>query len=172
MVKAGNAAGGSHNDRTTSAVGEVTALTLALMRQSASIVAGLARSAGLAVNDTAALRALDILAPGDLTAGTLAERLGLSTAATTGLVDRLERAGLAQRSPDPGDRRRVLISLTPHARTFGEEYLAPFHRQVVTAAAPLPEDHLLAIRAFLAALVAEPEATWPLPHRTDPTGDD
>ena len=37
----------------------------------------------------------------------LAERVGLSTAATTLVVDRLERAGLVRRERDPDDRRTV-----------------------------------------------------------------
>lgn len=161
MVKTHTATSGPSPRPTGPAVVEVATLTLTLIRRSASLAAGLARSAGLAVNDTAALRALDELAPGDLAAGELAERLGLSTAATTGLLDRLERAGLARRSPDPRDRRRVMVTLTQHARTFGEEYLAPLHRQVVAAASPLSDDHLLAVRNFLAALDVEPDRTTP-----------
>ena len=32
------------------------------------------------------------------------------------MLDRLERAGYARRAPDPSDRRRVLVELTPGAR--------------------------------------------------------
>lgn len=168
MVKTGSGPRGADADPRPPAAADVAGLTLTLIRQSASVAAGLARSAGLAVTDTTALRALDVLAPGDLTAGALASRLGLSTAATTGVIDRLELAGLALRRPDPGDRRRVLITLTQRARTFGEEYLAPIHRRVVAATSRLPEDHLIAIQDFLAALVAEPDATRPTVH---PLGD-
>lgn len=48
---------------------------------------------------------------GAMTAGELAERTRLTTGAITGVVDRLERAGLVQRARDPGDRRRVIIEL-------------------------------------------------------------
>ena len=37
----------------------------------------------------------------------------ISAAAMSGHVDRLERAGLVQRTPDPGDRRRHGLSVTP-----------------------------------------------------------
>ena len=37
----------------------------------------------------------------------------LSSGGTTKRLDRLERAGLVQRMPDPNDRRGVLIGLTP-----------------------------------------------------------
>jgi DNA-binding MarR family transcriptional regulator len=50
---------------------------------------------------------------GGLTAGQLAAAVGLTTGAVTGVIDRLERAGLARRVPDPADRRRVKLEVTP-----------------------------------------------------------
>ncbi|MBW4717303.1 MarR family winged helix-turn-helix transcriptional regulator [Saccharothrix obliqua] len=47
---------------------------------------------------------------GPMTAGDLAKRINLTPGAVTGVVDRLERAGLARRHPDPADRRRVLVT--------------------------------------------------------------
>jgi DNA-binding MarR family transcriptional regulator len=44
-----------------------------------------------------------------MSAGHLAMRCGLTTGAITGIVDRLERAGLVKRVRDPEDRRRVLL---------------------------------------------------------------
>jgi len=44
-----------------------------------------------------------------ISAGHLAARCGLTTGAITGIIDRLERAGLVKRVRDPGDRRRVLL---------------------------------------------------------------
>jgi DNA-binding MarR family transcriptional regulator len=61
-------------------------------------------------------RCLDILDQyGSMSAGDLAEASRLSTGAITAVIDRLERAGLARRVPDPKDRRRVLVELTPEA---------------------------------------------------------
>jgi DNA-binding MarR family transcriptional regulator len=50
---------------------------------------------------------------GGLTAGELARETGLTTGAVTGVIDRLERVGYARRVPDPGDRRRVKVEVTP-----------------------------------------------------------
>lgn len=46
-----------------------------------------------------------------MTASDLARATGISTAAATGLVDRLEAAGYVTRVPDPNDRRRTLVQL-------------------------------------------------------------
>jgi DNA-binding MarR family transcriptional regulator len=45
-------------------------------------------------------------------AGSLAKRTELSSGAMTNRLDRLEKAGLVRRTPDPDDRRGVLIELT------------------------------------------------------------
>lgn len=51
-------------------------------------------------------------AEGSLRVSELAERLGIVPRSATSVVDSLERAGLVARSPDPGDRRATLVSLT------------------------------------------------------------
>ncbi|BCJ41834.1 MarR family transcriptional regulator [Actinoplanes ianthinogenes] len=50
--------------------------------------------------------------PFQLSPGALAASMMLSTGGTTARLDRLERAGLIARSPDPSDRRGVLVHLT------------------------------------------------------------
>jgi len=55
-------------------------------------------------------KALDLVCTaGPMTAGQLAELTNLTTGAVTGLVDRLEQAGVVRRERDPQDRRRVII---------------------------------------------------------------
>lgn len=69
-------------------------------------------------------RCLDILEQlGRMTAGALAKESGLSTGAITAVIDRLEKAGYAQRVADPADRRRVLVELTDRARTLANELM-------------------------------------------------
>src|SRR5829696_9348716 len=78
---------------------------------------------GLNRTDT---RCLDIIERLDgVSAGRLAAEAGLSTGAVTTVLDRLERAGYARRVPDPGDRRRVLVEITPATRQANEELYAP-----------------------------------------------
>ncbi len=58
------------------------------------------------------LNCLNILSfSGELTAGELARATGLTTASITGVVDRLEEAGLVRRERPASDRRRVVIRL-------------------------------------------------------------
>ena len=48
----------------------------------------------------------------------LAATLMLTTSGTTKRLDRLEAAGYVTREPDPGDRRGLLIALTPQGRSL------------------------------------------------------
>ena len=60
------------------------------------------------------LRCLNIIDnSGPMTAGRLAELSGLTTAAVTSVLDRLERAGYARRVRDQPDRRQVMVEVTP-----------------------------------------------------------
>jgi DNA-binding MarR family transcriptional regulator len=56
----------------------------------------------------------------------LARCFGVEKAALTGLMDRAERRGLAQRSPVPGDRRALQVTLTD----AGHQAAAAFHAEV------------------------------------------
>lgn len=59
------------------------------------------------------LRCLDWLTEGPMSAGELTDATGLSSAATTTLLDRLENKGYVRRQRDTTDRRKVLVELTP-----------------------------------------------------------
>jgi len=48
-----------------------------------------------------------------LTMSEIAQKMGHTTAAATGLVDRLEKLGLAQRNHAQDDRRKVIVHPTP-----------------------------------------------------------
>ena len=62
------------------------------------------------------LECLDLLyLAGAITAGRLAEHTGLTTGATTAMIDRLELAGFVRRRRDPEDRRRVFVEVVPES---------------------------------------------------------
>jgi DNA-binding MarR family transcriptional regulator len=48
-----------------------------------------------------------------VTPSRLAELAGLTSGAITGVLDRLERAGIISREADPNDRRRVVVQVAP-----------------------------------------------------------
>ncbi|GAA3837521.1 MarR family transcriptional regulator [Sphaerisporangium flaviroseum] len=82
-----------------------------------------ARRLGINRTDMRCLSRLS--ARGALTASELAAAAGLTGGATTTVIDRLERAGLAQRVRDGGDRRRVLVHLTERAEQLSTEIWGP-----------------------------------------------
>lgn len=57
--------------------------------------------------------------PSDLARSSL-----ITTGAMTSRLDRLEDAGLIRRTPDPTDRRGVLVRLTPRGRKVAKQALA------------------------------------------------
>jgi DNA-binding MarR family transcriptional regulator len=68
---------------------------------------------GLHFIDYSVLRVLQLGgAPYQMSPGRLAEIVVRSTGGMTQLLDRLEREGLVQRSPDPSDRRMITVGLT------------------------------------------------------------
>src|SRR3954447_8543909 len=79
----------------------------------------------LGINRTDA-RALDVtMREGPVTAGRLAKESGLTTAAVTSVLDRLEAAGFVARRRDTEDRRRVLVDATPLAHERAAELYGP-----------------------------------------------
>lgn len=70
-----------------------------------------AARSGMTVTD---IQVIDILdSTGPMTAGQLADLTGLTTGAITGMLNRLEEAGIVHRERDPDDGRRVIVRLTP-----------------------------------------------------------
>jgi DNA-binding MarR family transcriptional regulator len=71
-------------------------------------------------------RCIDLIdQAGGMTAGELAKAAGLTTGAVTAVVDRLEKAGVARRVPDPDDRRRVRIEATEKLWEVSEPLIGP-----------------------------------------------
>jgi DNA-binding MarR family transcriptional regulator len=117
----------AHHDAERSALidrlrflGERNATETALFQQAA------AARYGLGVSDMKALGLL--IREGRATAGRLAEELNLTTGAVTGVIDRLARRGVAHRTLDPDDRRRVVVEPDMEALARGENVYLPIGR--------------------------------------------
>lgn len=82
----------------------------------------IARGIGLSVVDTQTLGMITQNAA-PMTAGEVSTATQLPTSTTTRVLDRLESAGLIKRSPDPTDRRKVVIVAQPKIyEVMGEAY--------------------------------------------------
>jgi DNA-binding MarR family transcriptional regulator len=95
-----------------------------LVRTADQRSAGMARR-GLSPNDLRAMTSL--IASDGRPMRALAEEWRCDASNATLIVDRLERAGLAERLPMPGDARFRLVQLTPKGRRTYAELLDEFH---------------------------------------------
>ena len=87
-------------------------------------------SFGLRFIDYSVLRVLELVGPPYRMSPTeLAEIVLRSTGGMTQILDRLERAGLVARAPDPDDRRRVVIQLTPEGLRTADDANATYARE-------------------------------------------
>ena len=73
-------------------------------------------AAGIDLSTTEASVLGHLFHDGAQTPSMVAARAGLTPAAGTSLLDRLEQAGLVARRPHPRDRRSLLVDLTPRGR--------------------------------------------------------
>ncbi|OAE97511.1 transcriptional regulator [Bradyrhizobium centrolobii] len=105
-----------------------------------------ANVAGIANSD---LECMDILhLEGRVTAGRLAEVTGLTTGAITGVVDRLEKAGLVRRERDEGDRRKVFITVVPEAAMKIGELYVPLQQAMERVWSAYSEEELRLLLRF------------------------
>lgn len=109
------------------------------------------------------LECLDLLElAGPTTAGGLARHSGLTTGATTVVIDRLERAGFVRRLRDSRDRRCVRVEPLPGSL----RQIAPLYRPLTVAMARLHEEYddrdLVIVADYLSRAVARcaEHVTW------------
>jgi DNA-binding MarR family transcriptional regulator len=92
---------------------EIRAAILRLIAEICLREHGACQRLGLGPTDVRFLTMLDLYGP--LTPGRLATLTGLTTGSVTGVIDRLERAGLVSRRRDDTDRRKVRVVPMPEA---------------------------------------------------------
>ena len=90
----------------------------------------------------------------------IARAVGISSASTTKLVDRLVEAGHVVRLPHPNDRRTTCIEVTEHTQRSAQDTIGRQHARRFTAAATLSREDRDAVIRFLEAMVEadEPQA--------------
>ncbi len=81
------------------------------------------------------------------------QELGVSKQAAGQLVDTLVTRGYLDRAPDPGDRRRLTITLTPRGLAAAEVIRAAVGQVDADLARRVGPEHVAHARATLAALI-------------------
>src|ERR1700759_5432681 len=107
------------------------------------------RCVGLSATDR---KCLDLLSRGAVPAGEIAKFTGLTTGAVTGIIDRLEKAGYAERVSDPADRRRVLVARKANSRLDKvlSAIFGPLGNDMAVVASEYNQRELQVISEFLA----------------------
>jgi DNA-binding MarR family transcriptional regulator len=93
--------------------------------------------------------------PHGLSIGQLGRWAELSSGAMTNRIDRLEKAGLVRRLPDPDDRRGVLVELTEAGHKTWAESLSTQAEKEALVAAALTKDEKRQLNALLRRLMLE-----------------
>jgi MarR family transcriptional regulator, organic hydroperoxide resistance regulator len=86
---------------------------------------------------------------GRVAAGQLAEVLRVHPSSLTGVLRRLEQAGLLRREHDPLDRRRALFELTRRGLRLNQQRAGTIEAAVAGALAQVPRAQVASARAVL-----------------------
>ncbi|MFD5826151.1 MarR family winged helix-turn-helix transcriptional regulator [Lentzea sp. NPDC060358] len=84
----------------------------------------------------------------------LARQIGMTTGATTILLNRLETTGHVVRSRESADRRRVTLRPAPGSREQARRFLALAGAEVADVLGTTPPGELRAVASFLARITA------------------
>jgi DNA-binding MarR family transcriptional regulator len=86
---------------------------------------------------------------GAMSPSELGDRLIVTRATVTGVVDSLERRGYVRRSPNPSDRRGIIVELTPEGLDVCGQVRTLIHRHERDWMAALTEDELATYIALM-----------------------
>jgi DNA-binding MarR family transcriptional regulator len=89
-----------------------------------------------------------------MTSGDLSQRMGLSGAAITYLVDRLIESGHIRRDSHPADRRKVILRYSEPGLETARLFFNPLGMYTRAALSDLPDADLAAAHRVFAALIA------------------
>lgn len=88
-----------------------------------------------------------------LTAGELRQRMGMSGAAITYLVERMIGSEHVRRESDPADRRKVILHVADHGMDVARGFFTPLAEHTRQALAAISDDDLAAAHRTFEALV-------------------
>jgi DNA-binding MarR family transcriptional regulator len=130
------------DERYPGSAAKATEAAMNLARASDLLVKRIAELVGPFDLSPSSALALGILADADsqLAPSEIAERLILSRASVTSLLDTLEASGYVRRTAHPTDRRMLLIELTDAGRQVAHEFRLVVHRSQKVWMAVLTDD--------------------------------
>ncbi|MBV9512438.1 MAG: MarR family transcriptional regulator [Mycobacteriaceae bacterium] len=88
-----------------------------------------------------------------ITAAQLSERMDVSPAAITYLLDRMVAAGHLRREPAPEDRRKTLVRYTEHGMALGRRFFRRLGTYLRAELADVPDRDLAAAHRVFAAMM-------------------
>ncbi len=91
----------------------------------------------------------------------LGAELNLGKSTMTGVIDRMEAAGLVERRPDPHDRRHLLVAATAEGSRRGALLQERLRARVLALLAPLDSGDRDALGAILSRVLAGAENLLP-----------
>lgn len=109
------------------------------------------------------LAALEVLSHGPIGPAALARHLDVSSAAATGIVDRLNRRGHLDRVPDQQDRRRTQLHLTPTASAEMQRHLLPMFEGLAALDASFGDEERAVVERYLRGALDSLEAVIDAP---------
>jgi DNA-binding MarR family transcriptional regulator len=105
---------------------------LLVSKNTSSVCTAFFNQYGLSDGKFAVLAVLDERPRQAIAPSVLADRIGVSRAAVTGIIDGLEVSGLVKRQDDPNDRRMMVIQLTQAGITLLETMMPEHYRRTAT----------------------------------------
>jgi DNA-binding MarR family transcriptional regulator len=114
-----------------------------MQMQNAHATSLIASTLGISPTD---FRGLLYIATGDVTPKLAGDFLELTSGAITSLIDRMEAAGLVERTPHPNDRRSITLRLAPGGVEAVQRVVDFYRRAFGTSVAP--ENVALLTRSF------------------------
>jgi DNA-binding MarR family transcriptional regulator len=87
--------------------------------------------------------------------------LGLGKSTMTGIVARMEAAGLVQRTPDPEDRRHLVVTPTDHGVDVAERFERELRQRVAALLSGFDDEEASALGGLLSRVIARAEELHP-----------
>jgi DNA-binding MarR family transcriptional regulator len=121
---------------------------------------------GPALTSTQRVALLELVSAGPLRLGALAARIGASDSTASRAVAGLVATGIVERSPDPDDRRAVLLAATEAGRNWVERRRDEAAAALASALERMPADGEAQLVALLGSLNDELRAAGTGPRST------